>query len=57
MAKRVEQLMKNREAFEGTKKLNFFKRRKCNHDYVYLGIDQQYKIYGCLKCGKHRLDY
>lgn len=50
MAKAIDQLDKDRRDFNSTKRLNFFKRRKCNHNYVYLGIDRQYKVYGCLKC-------
>ncbi|MEI5991421.1 hypothetical protein A5881_002956 [Enterococcus termitis] len=51
-----DRLTKDREKFSKVKRLSFIKRCRCKHDFVYLGIDNQYKVYGCMKCGKYKLD-
>lgn len=48
----MNKLSENRKLFLKVKPLPFWGRWKCKHDYVYLGIDNQHKLYGCLKCGK-----
>lgn len=52
----MDELQRNRNKFDRVKKLSIFRRWKCQHDLVYLGIDNQYKVYGCLKCGKYKLN-
>ena len=48
----ADNLESNRLKFSKVKRLSFFKRRKCKHDFVFIGGDGHMKYYGCLICGK-----
>ena len=48
----MDQLDKDRKRFAETKRLSFWKRRKCDHEYVFLYIRNCDKMWGCVKCGK-----
>lgn len=48
----MDKLDKDREKFAKTKRLSFWERRKCDHEYVFLHIRNCDKIWGCVKCGK-----